>query len=248
MHRFFVTPNSIDQDRVILSGDVARQISIVLKISAGDSIIVLDGLGWEYIVLVESVSVSQISGRVINKILSIGEPNIDITLYQAVLKGDTFEYVLQKGTELGVCEFVPVFCTRSVPKFTGKDWITRRSKRWEKIILEAAEQSHRGKVPVLRTPVDFQRVCETVDGLVLIPWEEENGTGLKEILVVSKNGYIPKIGVIIGPEGGFTSKEIQLAVSNGIIPVSLGKRIFRADTAAMVAISAILYEFEELGI
>ena len=248
MHHFFVTANSIDQDWVTLSGDVARQICVVLKISVGNSIIVLDGLGWEYTVLVESVSASYVSGRVTNKRLSIGEPNIDITLYQSVLKGDKFEYVLQKGTELGVSEFVPVFCTRSVPKSSGKDWVTRRFKRWQKIILEAAEQSHRGKVPVLRTPIDFEHVCKNVDGLVLIPWEEEKGTGLKETLLVSKNGSMSKIGVIIGPEGGFSSEEIQIAVSNGIIPVSLGKRIFRADTAAMVAISAILYEFEEFGI
>lgn len=248
MHRFFVTTNSIDQDRITLSGDVARQICVVLKISDGDSIIVLDGLGWEYKVLVENVSVSLVSGSVTDKRLSIGEPNLDITLYQSVLKGDKFEYVLQKGTELGVSEFVPVFCTRSVPKSSGKDWVTRRFKRWEKIILEAAEQSHRGKVPVLRAPIDFEHVCKDADGLVLIPWEEEKGTSLKETLLVSKNVLIPKIGVIIGPEGGFTSEEIQVAVSNGIIPVSLGKRIFRADTAAMVAISAVLYEFEELGI
>ena len=249
MHRFFVPPACIDSQSVTLDGDVAHQLASVLRARAGERVVVLDGSGWEYLVALERITPRYVRGRVVERVVSIGEPRVRITLYQAVLKAGRFETVLQKGTELGVFEFVPVFCARSVPKERGSEWGARRYERWRRIISEAAEQAHRGRIPALRPPVDFHGACEKIEGLALIPWEQESGTGLKAALERWKQGgpSVSAVSVFTGPEGGFTSEEIEYARARGIVPVSLGKRILRAETAAIAVISAVLYELGELG-
>ena len=249
MHRFFVSEDCIRGDEVTLSGDVSRQLARVLRSRPGDRIVVLDDSGWEYLVTLESVSPGQVRGVVTNRSASKGEPSVRITLYQAVLKADRFEYVLQKGTELGVTAFVPILCARSVPKGRGEAWTASRYARWRRIITEAAEQSHRGRVPTLYNPVEFYRACDEVEGPAIIPWEQEEGTGLKTVLarwrLLGHDG--PSVGVFIGPEGGFDQEEIDYARAKGIEPVSLGSRILRAETAGVAAMAAIMYELGELG-
>ena len=109
----------------------------------------LDNSGWEYTVVLDEIGLDEARGLVEDRLPSDGEPGTRITLYQAVLKADRFEFVLQKGTGLGVSRFVPVFCARSVPRQRGKDWATSRLPRWHRITTEAAEQSRRGRLPAL---------------------------------------------------------------------------------------------------
>ena len=160
MHRFFVPPTCIDGDVVRLAGDVARQIARVLRARPGDRIVVLDDTGWEYHVVLDHVTPHNVSGTVTERVTSRAEPGIGIALYVAVLKSDRFEFVLQKGTELGVSVFVPVFCARSVPRDKRSARSARRSQRWQRIVSEAAEQSHRGRLPSVRAPVDFPTACD----------------------------------------------------------------------------------------
>ena len=249
MHRFFIPPNCIEGESVILGDDVGHQLAAVLRARPGEQIVVLDDSGWEYIVTLERVSPRVVQGRIAERLPARGEPGVRIVLYQAVLKANKFDMVLQKGTELGVSRFVPVFCARSVPRDGGKAWSARRHERWRKIVSEAAEQSHRGRLPLVESAIDFSEACDAAEGLGLIPWEEEAETGLKEALgrLREDRGESPAVSILTGPEGGFTSQEVDYARTRGIVPVSLGSRILRAETAPVATVSAVLYELGELG-
>jgi len=250
MHRFFVSADCIDGERVVLAGDLAYQLTSVLRASPGKQIIVLDDFGWEYLVTLDRISPRDVRGRVMERSLSKGEPTIRVTLYLALLKASKFELVLQKGTELGVSRFVPIFCSRSVPKDRGAERASSRYRRWRQIISEAAEQSRRGRLPVLEPAANFDAACDTARGLVMIPWEEESETGLKAALARYRECGYPDapVSIFTGPEGGFTRPEVDYARAKGIVPVSLGRRILRAETAPIATLAAILYEMGEFGV
>ena len=248
MHRFFVSPECISGDTVTLGGDVARQLAHVLRSRPGDRIVVLDDSGWEHLVSLDEVNPRRVRGVVTSRSSATGEPRARITLYQGILKSDTFELVLQKGTELGVSVFVPTLCSRSVARDRDEEWTNKRYLRWRKIITEAAEQSHRGRLPTLADSLDFFDGCGQVDGLAVIPWEEEKVTSLRAALARDKDRLdgVCAVSVFIGPEGGFTVEEIDHARGRGIVPVSLGNRVLRAETADIATVAAILYELGEL--
>lgn len=246
MHRFFLPPEYIVEDNVTLPADVASQLSRVLRARVGDEIVVLDDTGMEYLVKLGAIDRDSASGTVISKSQSQGEPSVAITLYQGILKADRFEYVLQKGSELGLTSFVPMNCHRTISQNRPSP---SRYTRWRKIITEAAEQSGRGRLPVLHEVIDFDSACEKATGVSLIPWEEERATSLKSSLTewASAADATSSINILIGPEGGFTADEVELAKKNGITPVTLGRRILRAETAGLVTATAVLYELGELG-
>ena len=231
-----------------LRGGVAHQVGRVLRLRTGDYVTVLDNTGWEYAVKLDRVEPDRVEGSLADKTYSAGEPQTIVTLYQGLLKANKFEWVLQKGTELGISSFVPLSCQRSVPKAEA-EWSTGRYPRWRKIISEAAEQSRRGRLPTLEMPVSFHQGADMAQGLRLMPWEEERHTSLKSALQEwKKQGKGEKrISLLIGPEGGFTLEEVEYALSKDVIPISLGSRILRAETAGLVAASATLYELGELG-
>ena len=246
MHRFFVPPECIAGDAVTLPGDVSHKLRRVLRARAGDEIVVLDDTGMEYLVRLEDVETYGVSGAVIRRYANKTGPSVAITLYQCILKADRFEYVLQKGTEIGITSFVPVICQRTVATNRPSP---ARYKRWRQIITEAAEQSHRGRIRVLREAMDFDSCCTQAEGTSLIPWEDGSAAGLKSRLGVWTSGEaaLPSVNIFIGPEGGFTGDEVDMAGANGLTPFTLGKRILRAETPGLVVASAILYELGELG-
>jgi 16S rRNA (uracil1498-N3)-methyltransferase len=249
MHRFFVPPEWINGRQVTLSEDTAHQIRHVLRMGAGDRVIVLDDSGWEREVELSHVGQNVAMGYVVAERLAAGEPRTRISLYQGVLKAQKLEWVLQKGTELGLVEFVPLVCERSV--VGDLEDVDRKLGRWQRIIREAAEQSRRGRQPVLRPAMLFTQACQRAmrsGGLSLVPWEEEKAAGLKLALSAeSGGGKRPfSLSLFIGPEGGLTLDEIKVARSYQVQPVSLGPRILRAETAGLVAAAAILYELGDL--
>ena len=249
MHRFFVDPTSIQGDLVRLDGPIARQIARVLRLRPGEGIQVLDDTGSVYRVELTAVGVRNTEGRVLDTSDAGGEPGLKITLYQALLKADSFELVLQKGTELGVSRFVPVSCERSVAVLRGQGRLGSKLERWRRILREAAEQSERGRLPVLQPPIDFKEACDTVSEPALILWEREKSRGLKTTLgeLNASDGPVASLSVFVGPEGGFSEQEVEHAQGEGIRPVSLGSRILRAETAGIAAVTAIMYELGELG-
>jgi len=259
MHRFFIPPSWIQRDTVTLSGKVVHQIRDVLRLGADDSIVVLDDSGWEYQVRLTAVGRERVSGQIERKVLGRTEPRAKITLYQSLLKGPRFEWVLQKGTELGVVEFVPLVSDRCV--ISSVDDVSKtKLERWRRIILEAAEQSRRARLPRLRAPLLFAQACETArrSDLAMMPWEGERIMSLRSMLadsysipsrVQGKDLVIRKpfsIHIFIGPEGGFSNREVDQARRYGISPVSLGPRILRAETAAVVAAAIVLYQLEDM--
>jgi len=243
MHRFFLPADWIAEDTVVITGKLVHQLSHVLRLGAGDHITVLDNSGWEYEVELQKVDSSKVEARIIGKFLAVAEPGTKITLYQALLKGSNFELVLQKCTEIGAAGFVPVICERCVAgEPDGK-----RLSRWRSIIIEAAEQSRRGKLPVLHSPTSFTEACRSASGISLLPWEGEKVRGIGDFLRSrTKTEDATVFSIFVGPEGGFSPHEVEFAQSSGIVPVSLGHRILRAETAGLVAAAVTLYELGEM--
>ena len=238
-HRFFIPPKSIHDDRVTLRGTIVHQIRDVLRMKPGDPIILLDNSGWAHQTELITIDRDTVRGRIVEKWELTTEPITQITLYQGLLKGQKFDWVLQKGTEIGISAFVPVLAARCV--MSSLDELSdARQERWERIIVEAAEQAGRARVPRLTDAMIFSHACEQAQrsGLALILWEEEHNRGLQETLRAETKPR--EIHLFIGPEGGFAAEEITLAQERGIMPVSLGPRILRAETAGLAAASAIL--------
>ncbi|NJN53352.1 MAG: 16S rRNA (uracil(1498)-N(3))-methyltransferase [Anaerolineae bacterium] len=145
MHHFFIPPKNITERQVILTGEQARQVAQVLRMRVGEQVMVLDNTGWQYEVRLTAVSREQVNADIIEKRLAEGEPAMHITLYMALLKREKFEWVLQKGTEVGVSRFVPVITQRTLAQDT--EIKAGKQERWQKILIEAAEQSRRGRIP-----------------------------------------------------------------------------------------------------
>lgn len=243
MHRFFIPPGWIKPDRVSLAGEPAHQIRHVLRLKMKDHIILLDNSGREYEVEIDRMGADLIEGRVVGQGWSASEPKVKVTLYQALLKAAKFEFILQKGVELGVSTFVPLVSERCVVRKPAENKLAR----WRKIIQEAAEQSGWGRLPVLHPVVTFRETCDSARGASFLLWEEERNRSLPRILKEPPFRASPTINVFIGPEGGFPPSEVAYAESRGIVPVSLGHRILRAETAGLAVVVALLYERGELG-
>ncbi len=243
LHRFFVSPDSIHNDRATLGGSLVHQLRNVLHLRAGERVVLLDNSGWEFEVELESVNAAEVSGRVVDKRPSLHEPRVTLVLFQALLKADKFEWVLQKGTELGIAAFMPLVSERVV-----RDEVSaKKMKRWQRIVREAAEQSERAIVPQIKAPIAFADAVQSAmrDGLSLILYEAERGESLRAHLQNHRDAQ--RINLFIGPEGGFSADEIASAKQQRVTPVTLGPRILRAETAGLVAASAILYELGEMG-
>ena len=245
MHRFFVPQNWIEDDCVNISGKIIYQLRRVLRLAPNSHITVLDNTGWEYEVNIVSLNRDKASGEIVRKYFSKGEPRTRITLYQALLRKSRFEFVLQKCTELGITNFVPILSERCVAK-----WDRTKVERWQQIIKEAAEQSRRGVLPKLHNPLKFKDACQNADDNTFLAWEDETDVGIRDILSKRlKSAHINKsaINLFVGPEGGFSPAEAELACKAGIATFSMGKRILRAETAGLVASSIILYEMGDFG-
>jgi 16S rRNA (uracil1498-N3)-methyltransferase len=258
MHRFFISPQCIDKERVAIEGKLVHQLRNVLRLQVGDHIVVLDDTGWEYEVSLERVSRDHVTGVISEKRPS-AEPGTKITLYQALPKSSKFEFIIQKCTELGVSCFVPLTCERCIAEHPQDN----RVERWQRIIIEAAEQSKRGRIPKLEPALPFEQACRSATGFSMLAWEgavsdsdDEKGiktSGLRAALQPeihrqeTISGEKPlAVNLFIGPEGGFSPLEVEFARGCGILPISLGKRVLRAETAGLVAASIILYEYGDL--
>ncbi len=245
MHRFFVAPEQIAHQVVRFDDDQARQMRRVLRLRPGDRVLALDGLGRQYEVTLDEVTHAGAVGRAAPATEATGEPAVRLTLYQSLLRREKFEWVLQKGTEIGVAAFVPVITRRSLVR-DAEDVTPEKLNRWRRIIKEAAEQSGRGKLPSLAAPIDFAAAEPQVraTGIALIAWEGEFRRLIRSVL--DGREAVRDVTLFIGPEGGYEPDEIRAAESWGAVPVSLGRRILRTETAAVVGAALVLHELGEL--
>lgn len=250
MHRFFIdtglkydTGNRID----ITDKDDVKHLSKVLRVRVHEEIEICDGQDQEYVCKVLEITNQIVKTQVVEVLESKRESEIQITLFQSLPKGQKMELILQKSVELGVSEVVPVMAERCIVKM--KDAKTEKNKleRWQKVMDEAAKQSKRGKLPKIQAVLKFKSLKETMDSfdLVLIPHVLGDQKHLKDVLKTHQNAR--KIAVLIGPEGGFSEAEVASALAWGAIPIRLGPRILRTETAGFVTSSIVMYELGDIG-
>jgi len=245
MARFYVPQPRIENGMIRIDGNEVKHIRKVLRLKKGDGIVVFDGLGKEYEGTILDEGPSSVVIRIQNILPSEKESQLEVTLAQGLLKGEKMDYLIQKATELGVKEIIPFFSSRSVP-LLDKSGKLRRHHRWERIAIEASKQCGRGVVPKIEYLQDYPEMLRTasLDSLRIILWEEE-GAKLKEVLgkLIEKK----EVFSIIGPEGGFSQEEVEEAIKDGFLPITLGKRILRAETASLCLLSILQYEQGDIG-
>jgi len=251
-HRFFIKQIDPTSKEIKFPRDVAHQIQHVLRLNKGDYVIVMDGEGRAY-----QVKLSQVdSGVTAGKIIEVGEVksglNVHLHLYFPLSKREKVEWILQKGTEVGVYAFHPFISQRSLVQ--SSEMSEKRITRWESIIREAAEQSGRSRLPILHKPESLSSAIKIANvslNKVIAAWVGEGNRILKDALsdtwhLVKSIESVPSLGLFVGPEGGFSESEIEALKQTGAETVSLGAHVFRMETAAVVFPALVMYEFSDL--
>jgi 16S rRNA (uracil1498-N3)-methyltransferase len=232
--RFFI--EQFDGERAVMGGDAAHHLGRVLRAQPGQIYELSDG---ERVWLgrVESVGRERVEFALVEKLVAY-RPKLEVTLLLAVVKFDAFEWALEKATELGVSRIVPLAAERSEKGLLAA--AARRAGRWEKILMEASQQSRRVRVPVLAGVVKpEQSFAEQVAARRVLLSERAEAAPLREVL--AGDGVTPNAALAIGPEGGWTDLELAMARSAGFAEASLGKLILRTDTAVIASLAAINY-------
>ena len=241
--RFFINPDQISGDSATLNGDTARQIAKVLRLREGDCICLLDGSGNEHNARINALSKDEVTATIFNTGSCANEANLQLTLAICHPKGDKLELIVQKATELGISRIVIVNSERTVAR-PGDSKIADRLVRWRRIAAEAAEQSCRSCVPEVDGIISYADLAASISGydLALVAWEDESRTSLRD--VIRNKADVRSVMLIIGPEGGLTSKEVEDVKTAGARCVTFGKRVLRSETAAIAGCAAIMYEIE----
>lgn len=247
MQRYFLDNQHFHDGYVNITGDDAKHIVRVMRMKIGDKIICCEKAGSCYLSQISNIADDLVTAKIISQEDKSVELPIHVTISQGLPKGDKFELVIQKGTELGAASFIPFEAERSVVKFNEKKG-EKKIERWNKIAKEAAEQSHRQILPMV-TPVHrFQELLKILTDFdyVLVAYEEaaknDEKSYFHSVLEKMKDGE--KLLFIFGPEGGFSHREIELLKEHGAVICGLGPRIMRTETAPLYCLGAISYHFE----
>lgn len=232
MPRFFL--EEIPGDRVTIEGSEARHIAGALRMRPGEAITLCNGRGMDFSGVIERTASDAVEVRITASSPTAAEPNVRVTLYQGLPKGDKMEWILQKAVELGVSEVVPVRTARSVVRLDGK--AEKKRERWQKIAAEAAGQSGRGVIPQVAVPLSFEEAVQRLRTGPAVVFYECGGRPLRDCLTPG----MERLSIFIGPEGGFDLEEITLLEKAGCRVATLGKRILRCETAPLAALSAIM--------
>lgn len=246
MQKFFVETKQIENDKITIIGEDVKHITSVLRMKIGENVQVGNKQTHEsYIAKIIQMNLDSVIVGITQKIEKTTESNVQIDLYQGLPKADKMELIIQKTTEIGVSNIIPVDMVRCVVKLEEKE-AKKKKERWQKIAMSAAQQSKRDKIPTIENKINLKQIIEKIKeyDCFLVAYEEETQTTLKQILQPMKQKENYQIGILIGPEGGIDSKEIALLKENGATMVTLGKRILRCETAPICMVSNILYELE----
>lgn len=243
MQRYFVEPDLFSEDEISIVGDDVHHIVNVMRAKEGEEILVSDGAGRTALAKLVMLSSKEVKAQVLELLDEQCELPIRITIGQGLPKGEKMEWILQKGTELGAYSFFPFSSERTIVKLDEKKE-AKKLERWRKIVKEAAEQSHRAVLPEILPPVSFREAMKASSAYTrcAIAYEKEGGTTLHQVLDELKAD--DTLLVLIGPEGGFSSEEVGIAESNGFLPISLGPRILRTETASQYVLACASYQFE----
>lgn len=247
MARLFVEPSKLTEELVVLTDEDHRYLTRVLRLGIGETVTLFDGKSVEATARIMRIGPRALELKIEERrpVEAIGRP--EVTLIQALAKGDKLDLVVQKATELGVARVIPVTTARAVTRLdSGAMRTLSRRARWQKIAREASRQSGRLDVPEVEgvTGLSTALQASPKDALKLIFWEGARQNGLRDVLPDTPP---QQIVFAIGPEGGFTVEEVEAAREAGFIPVGLGPRVLRTETAALVVLAILGYALGDLG-
>jgi 16S rRNA (uracil1498-N3)-methyltransferase len=243
MRRFYVEPGTVQGRQVSLGPEAAHRLARVLRLRSGQHLVLFDGSGREWEVELKALGPRGITATVVQELPSPPEPQVHLALLACLIKEPRFELLLEKATELGVAEVLPVVGRRSVVRPWKEG---AKQERWRRIVIEATEQCGRARPPELHTPMPLPQALRRAQGLGIVPWEEERSQGLRQLLQGLEQRPL-RVSLLVGPEGGLDPQEVELARAAGFVPVTLGRRVLRAETAALVACAVLMHELGELG-
>jgi 16S rRNA (uracil1498-N3)-methyltransferase len=242
-HRFYATPSCFNDLSVRLDADEARHLTRVLRLAAGARVFVFDGEGAEYECEVARVANLEVDLNLLRRLDDVVESPLRLTLTQAMIKGDKFDWVVQKATELGVTRIVPLITDHSDLK-RAEERAGQRMQRWRRISLEALKQCGRRRLVEICEPAPFDDFCESGGQDARLIFSERGGESLTEVTAKLRN--VNQLCLCVASEGGWSERELQKAASRGFTPVSLGSRILRTETAAIAAVSLAQHLFGDL--
>jgi 16S rRNA (uracil1498-N3)-methyltransferase len=249
MVRIFIKREWISGNEVLLIKGEAHYVLNVLRMKKGDELFLFDPDGNEYRGKIIRRGHKEVHISIVDRMHIDRESRREIVLIQSILKGEKMDLIVQKGSELGVKRIYPVISERTIPDYNRENSVRRR-ERWQKIALEACEQCGRNRVTVIEEILPFREAIERVKTsfrIRILLFEFAREFGLKDFLRKYSNDSECGVAIMVGPEGGFTKDEIEISIKMGFVPVSLGKRILRAETASIVALGIIQYELGDLG-
>lgn len=245
MHRFYISPEQIAGEEIAVTGDDVNHMKNVLRLTPGEEVALCDGCGTDYVCEILQISPGEVRTKIRWTQATETELPVKLVLFQGIPKKDKMEWIIQKAVELGASEIVPVKTKRTIVKIEDRKKEQKKLERWNAIAQGAAKQSQRGIVPKVREIMDLKEALAYGSALdcMLIPYELEKGMEgtAKAVRTAAEGG---SAGIFIGPEGGFEPEEVILAREAGAVPVSLGRRILRTETAGMTALSILMYQIE----
>lgn len=249
MQRYFLPPEQMDKASCYITGNDVHHIRHVMRFKPGERIICCDGLGRSALAEIKAIGPNLVECTIIDELDEERELPIRVVIAQALPKGDKMEWILQKGTELGAAGFIPFVSQRTVVKYDEEKFAKKRM-RWQSIIKEAAEQSHRQRLPQVTPLYSLQEMACLQADLKLVADEERHhqsagASPFVQALSQLKPGQ--EVLIAFGPEGGFERGEIALLEEQGFIAIALGRRILRTETASQYVLASISFYFEQMG-
>jgi 16S rRNA (uracil1498-N3)-methyltransferase len=246
MRSFFLGDNSITGDAVTVTGELYRHMARVLRLKEGDEVQLTDSEGKRHFGVIAETGAKSLTVRIASTEIPIeGEPALRVTLYQGLPKGEKLDLILQKCTELGVTEVVTFDADRSIVKLSGERSAARLG-RYEKIVQEAARQSGRRSAPKVAIGGSLKTVLrESRHDLKLLLWEGEQTTRLRATFEAHPG--TESVAIVVGPEGGLSAEEVEQALEQGFVPVTLGERILRTETAGLAMLSILQFQWGDMG-
>lgn len=245
MYRFYIKPDQAGEKEIKITGSDVNHIKNVLRIKPGEKIIICNGQGKDFCCIIKEESNYEIVAEILDFCDTDTELEGRIYLFQGVPKKDKMDLIIQKAVELGVYEIIPVMTKRTVVKLEDKKKEQKKLERWQAIAVSAAKQSNRGIIPQIGKTLSFKEALDFAADMncKVIPFENaDNITRTREIIQNIKSG--DTIAVFIGPEGGFEDNEVKQASEAGVLPITLGRRILRTETAGLALLSMIMLQME----
>jgi 16S rRNA (uracil1498-N3)-methyltransferase len=244
---FYTKPENIQKDTLTIDGDEAKHILSVMRYRTGDTISVVDGCGVKYNVLIEKTSKASLQSKILSRIRKENEPACHVTLAQAVCRQERMDFLIEKATEIGVFSIIPIQTERGLVKVSSTSKSKSKIQRWSRIAIASMKQSLRTVLPEIENITPFENLLSRIKSydLCLIASLEKDSKNLRDCAELKRKAR--KILLIVGPEAGFAPDELSKAKLQGAIPITLGSRRLRTETAGVLFLSLILHHLYELG-